>query len=274
MDKIEKFDTATIHHGSFNNRLYILKFPPLGNKSLVKGITKKAIKNDYTKVTGKIPKKAVTKFLKNGYKIEAVVPRFYKGIDDCYFVSKFLDNKRAVYNPDSLNKFKEILQTDQGKKSDNKKHDYKVKQLTAKDVDKITTLYREVFDSYPFPIHENSYILETMETNVEYFGIFIDDKLMSISSAEMDIENKNAEMTDFAVSNDARGLGLSKILLRHMENEMKKKEMKTLYTIARLESIPMNKTFMRADYSYAGTLINNTNISGGIESMNVWYKYL
>jgi hypothetical protein len=59
-----------------------------------------------------------------------------------------------------------------------------------------------------------------------------------------------------------------------MENEMKKKEMKTLYTIARLESIPMNKTFMRADYSYAGTLINNTNISGGIESMNVWYKYL
>jgi hypothetical protein len=36
----------------------------------------------------------------------------------------------------------------------------------------------------------------------------------------------------------------------------------------------MNATFAKAGYSFGGTLINNTNISGDIESMNVWYKNL
>jgi putative beta-lysine N-acetyltransferase len=273
-DIIEKFDNATIHHGKFNNRLYILKFPPDGEKNLIKAICKKAIKNEYTKITGKVPRKTVSKFLKNGFKIEAVIPRFYKGINDCYFVSKFLDKDRAVFDPGSLNEFKKVLDSYEAKPQVKIEHNYDVRQLNADDVNDITELYREVFDSYPFPIHEDRYIIETMKSHVIYYGIYVKGKLLSISSAEMDIESKNAEMTDFAVSNDARGLGLSKILLQYMEDEMKKKEMNTLYTIARLESIPMNKTFMGAGYSFAGTLINNTNISGGIESMNVWYKYV
>jgi len=55
---------------------------------------------------------------------------------------------------------------------------------------------------------------------------------------------------------------------------MRKQGIKTLYTIARLDSIPMNKTFLKLNYCYSGTLINNTNIAGSIESMNIYYKYL
>jgi hypothetical protein len=36
----------------------------------------------------------------------------------------------------------------------------------------------------------------------------------------------------------------------------------------------MNITFARAGYRYAGTLVNNTQICGQLESMNVWYKPL
>jgi len=36
----------------------------------------------------------------------------------------------------------------------------------------------------------------------------------------------------------------------------------------------MNITFSKCHYSFGGTLKKNTNISGGIESMNVWYKKL
>ena len=46
----------------------------------------------------------------------------------------------------------------------------------------------------------------------------------------------------------------------------------TFYTIARSVSFGMNITFAKMDYKYTGTLKNNTNISGNIESMNVWYK--
>ena len=59
-----------------------------------------------------------------------------------------------------------------------------------------------------------------------------------------------------------------------MEYEMQLQGIMTLYTIARSTSIPMNKTFLRLGYKYAGTLINNTNISGGIESMNLFYKHV
>ena len=56
--------------------------------------------------------------------------------------------------------------------------------------------------------------------------------------------------------------------------EMKDKDIKMAYTIARAVSYGMNITFCKRGYTFAGTLINNTNISGGIENMNVWYKAL
>ena len=55
---------------------------------------------------------------------------------------------------------------------------------------------------------------------------------------------------------------------------MKRQGMHTAYTIARSLSAGMNITFAKLGYVFAGTLTNNTNISGKIESMNVWYKLL
>ena len=53
-----------------------------------------------------------------------------------------------------------------------------------------------------------------------------------------------------------------------------RKGFSTTYTIARSLSLGMNLTFAKGGYSFAGTLVNNTQISGQIESMNVWYKHL
>lgn len=36
----------------------------------------------------------------------------------------------------------------------------------------------------------------------------------------------------------------------------------------------MNITFSKAGYTYSGCLINNTNIAGRIESMNIWHTRL
>ncbi len=59
-----------------------------------------------------------------------------------------------------------------------------------------------------------------------------------------------------------------------MEEKSFKLGIKTVFTIARAKSPGMNITFARSGYDYGGTLVNNTNISGQIESMNVWYKSL
>ena len=274
MDKIEKFENALIHHGSFSNRLYIMKFPKGGNTGLLKKISQFAIENGYTKIVGKIPKGKLNMFLQNDFKMEASVPKFYKGRSTCCFVSKFIDPERAIFNPEPLNLFNQVLDDYIITNKPVLSNGFVFRLLMPDDAPVMIDVLKQVFKTYPFPVHNKEYIEHTMENDVCYFGAFQNGELCSISSSEMDIANKNAEMTDFAVLNSARGRGLSKILLTFMEEQMKLKGIKTLYTIARLNSIPMNKTFLGAGYSYAGTLINNTNISGGIESMNVLYKFL
>ena len=81
-------------------------------------------------------------------------------------------------------------------------------------------------------------------------------------------------MTDFAVLPKYRGHQLALHLLHEMEIHMIDAGYRLLYTIARAASYGMNTTFARAHYHYGGTLINNTQISGSIESMNIWYKEL
>lgn len=274
MDKIEKFKETVIHHGEYNDRLYILKFPEEGDKSLVKEITRKALKNNYSKVIAKVPKSKLLLFLSTGYKLETTIPRYYNGVEDCCFVSRFLKMERAVFDPEPLEKFEQVL------------HDYKytdqkttqggfvIRELQEEDAKEMTEVYKVVFATYPFPIFDENYLIETMRSHIYYVGAFHKNKLIGIASSEMDKASQSAEMTDFAMLPEARGHGLSKVLLHTMEQNMKEQNMKTLYTIARLNSIPMNKTFLSAGYNYAGTLINNTNIAGGIESMNVLYKFL
>jgi len=113
-----------------------------------------------------------------------------------------------------------------------------------------------------------------MQENIIYFGVFYKSELAGIASCEISSKYNNAEMTDFAILNKHRGKGLAKAMLKEMEDEMIRRDIKTLYTIARAISLAMNCTFSESGYLFGGTLINNTQISGGIESMNVWYKNL
>ena len=145
---------------------------------------------------------------------------------------------------------------------------------TKDDAEAITQVYREVFETYPFPIHDPEYILQTMEENFIYFTLWDGDRLAAVSSSEMYPAYGNVEMTDFATLPHYRGNGGAQFLLRTMEAEMRKRGIANAYTIARAYSFGMNITFARNGYSFGGTLTNNTNISGSMESMNVWYKTL
>ncbi len=113
-----------------------------------------------------------------------------------------------------------------------------------------------------------------MQSHIAYFGVKVKGDWVAISSAEMDTKSSNVEMTDFATPPRWRGHRLAQHLLARMETEMKSRGIQTAYTIARAMSAGMNVTFRKAGYAYGGRLKNNTQISGQIESMNVWYKPL
>ncbi|MFW5774089.1 MAG: putative beta-lysine N-acetyltransferase [Tangfeifania sp.] len=277
LDKTETIGNSIIHHGKFNNRIYLLNLGHNEAASIIPKLDDLAAENGYTKIFAKIHSDALPEFMLNGYEIEAFVPEFYVGNADCIMVAKFLDDERRRIPIEKVERFNELLNSFSYTEDDAGRElgKYRHAVLSHADVKPVTEVFKRVFETYPFPVHDAGYISENMEgDDSRYYGIWDGGDLMGISTAEIDILNKNAEMTDFAVLPEFRGRGLALKLLYFMEKEMKAAGVKTVYTIARLGELGMNKTFLKAGYKYTGTLVKNTNIGGSIESMNIYYKRL
>jgi len=275
-DIIERIGTSLIQHGKSSNRVYLMKLCRSDYPEILHKIYNLAKENNYTKIFVKIPAWAQPEFEQDGYTTEAHIPNFYKGEEDAFFMARFLDAHREKQESAALIEeiiaFTKKMQSNQLAAELDEK--YSIDILTSKDAEHMAAVYKTVFETYPFPIHNPVYLLETMRDNIVYFGIWKNEKLIALSSCEMDEQSKNVEMTDFATLPEYRSQGFASFLLGKMEPEMKKRGIKTAYTIARAVSYGMNITFAKHNYIYTGTLTNNTNISGEIESMNVWYKSL
>lgn len=272
-DITQKLGNCTIHHGKANNRIYLMEYDTKDQNIIIDRLESLANKNEYGKIVLKIPEHVRKIFLDRGYHAEGKIQRYYQGKGNCIFLSKFLSPERGNADNESLLKKNiEIALTKIQNPLASLHSDFTIRKMDSRNASAMASLYKRVFRTYPFPIFNPNYIIKTMKTNVVYFGIYFGKELVALSSSEMNINYENAEMTDFAINPEYRGNQLAKHLLLAMESEMKNRGIKTLYTIARSESLPMNCTFAGLGYIFGGTLINNTQISGKIESMNIWYK--
>lgn len=244
-------------------------------EQLINDLDELAKEKGYTKIIAKIPQKSCKEFESRGYIQEANIPGFFRGEEDGCFVSRYLDTYRS--KDPLIDKCSQIVQEVKGIRNNLKEElldDYKIRKLEPNDVGDMVKVYRSVFKTYPFPIHDKNYLIKTMEENLVYYGVFHKNKLVAIASIELSKEYSNAELTDFATLEDHRGKGLASQLLRILEEKLVEINIHTAYTIARARSFGMNAVFAKQNYIYGGTLINNTDIAGQIESMNIWYKTL
>lgn len=274
-DRIDNIENNSIQHGKLSNRVYIMSLDSKNTSTIIKIAENLAKSNEYTKIIAKVPERSVKEFIANEYVEEARVPDMFHGAETGYFMCKYFDEARMI--DQNMDMIKEIIDecVKTRKKSKKEKRDIKIRKvekMTNDDINDMTVLYSKVFKTYPFPITDPDYIARTMHEQVDYYGIRIKGKLIALASAEFDYDNNFAELTDFAVAEDYRQQGLARQMLEAMENDLKDKDILTYYTIARAKSPGMNRTFSGRGYTFAGTLVNNTNIAGDIESMNVWYK--
>jgi putative beta-lysine N-acetyltransferase len=274
-DKEVKIGHSLVQHGKFNDRVYVMDYKYALDPYLIDEIQLLAEDLDYGKIIIKIPKAAKPKFSREDFEMEAKIPKFYNGKNACFFAAKYNRKSREeVSNKKEILEILEKLESDEKNDFDELSDAYSIHSLREKDVNEITHIYKKVFKTYPFPIHDTKYIKKTMLENTIYFGAFNHGELIAISSCNVNNSAENVEMTDFAILPAFRGNKLASHLLSIMEDTMQDLGIKTAYTIARSISLPMNATFSNAGYNYAGTLWNNTQISGTIESMNIWYKPL
>jgi len=265
-DRMEQRHNASIHHGKFSDRAYLTEICPDFSCGDLEKIESMANKADYSKIIAKVKDTSV--FEENGYTCEAFFP-LHNGKKVSFMVKYLKTERMAVKNG--------AIITDVLKEAGNtaiREHttDMHMRRLGADDAEALTELYRQVFETYPFPIHSADYLRATMAENTRYTGIFAGEKLIAAASAETDSGRNYAEMSDFATLEEFRRLGLAAALNAELEKSLYNDGVKCYYTIARSVSYGMNKTFAGCGYTFTGTLYNNTNIGGGIESMNVWYK--
>lgn len=276
-DRCETLGHSQIQHGPYSNRVYLMKLDKRDLPGIVGKLDELAVRKGYTKLFAKVPAEAEADFVNQGYRREATIPGFYQGEENALFLGKYLDPSRAV--PENWEELAGVLALAEAKarKVPEKCElpgGFSMLPCAPQHAEAMSHVYKIVFPSYPFPIHAPEYLRETMRSHVDYFGILRDEELVALSSSEMDLKGSNVEMTDFATLPEHRGRGLAGFLLQEMEKAMKGRGIHTAYTIARAVSPGMNITFSRRGYIYGGTLVNNTQISGTIESMNIWYKSL
>ena len=275
-DRLEMLPGGSqIQHGPYNDRIYLMKVGKEAAEDLPETLIGMARERGYSKIFAKVPGAREERFLGAGYLREAVIPLFYNRKDDGVFLGCFLDEHRAK-EPErkKLDGIVRLACAEAAVPWKRESCGFPLRRCGAADTAEMAELYRKVFPSYPFPIHDPSYLLATMRDNIVYFAAIADGKLVALSSSETDPESSSVEMTDFATLPEWRGNRLGCHLLAAMENAMRERGIRTAYTIARAASPGMNLTFARLGYRFAGRLRNNTNISGGIESMNVWHKPL
>ncbi len=275
-DKVERLGNSHIQHGTFNDRIYLMKLSCRDYPDIVNRLNNLAGYHGYSKIFAKVPESAGSLFRKNGYKVEARIPSFYNGEETGLFLGKFLQTNRQ--NSSDRETIQSVLKTAEEKAaladSPTLPEPMRWRICRPDDAEEMAEVYRHIFKTYPFPIRDPDYLRETMADNVVYFAVECDEKIVSLASSEMYKEDRHVEMTDFATLPEYRRNGLATFLLSVMEEEMRRQGLKLSYTIARAISYGMNITFSRMGYRYSGTLLNNTNISGRLESMNVWYKFL
>ncbi|MFA5332623.1 MAG: putative beta-lysine N-acetyltransferase [Methanoregula sp.] len=275
-DAIEVIGKSRVQHGHFNNRIYVMHLDNSDIPVIIPRLDDLAQKNGYAKIVIRVPGDLVSEFHNAGYITEAVVPGFYAGKISTCFLGKYPDPKRQVIGNEKL-QADVLSRAKMHPRIPSPAHlagEFILSMATLEDAGNIATLYRETFESYPFPVFDPAFIRAGMNENVRYFCVWSRDQVAAVASVDLDTHAGNAELTDFATYLSFRGKGLAGVLLSAMEKHLSSVGIFLGYTIARATSYPMNVAFARAGYIYAGTLKNNTNICGTIENMNVWYRHL
>ncbi len=208
-----------------------------------------------------------------GFCLEALHPTFFSGKPG-YHLSKFssAERRNSLHWDAAENILKQVRQLSAQYKP--LPMDYQIRTADIGDIPQLVSLYSSVFHSYPTPMDDPQYIEKAIHTNMHFKIVLAQGKIASAASLDLDMDTNSAELTDCATLPDYRGQSLMSHLVSHLEVAARSIGLTTVYTIARATSFGINAIFFRHGYSYYGRFINNCDICGRFEDMNLWSKKL
>jgi len=256
-----------------NKRLKILNCSCLSELK-IKEIINYSKQEKLGKIIANCHKQHLSIFEECEFVVEGIIDGFFQG-EDASCVSFFLDKKRE----NSLYEQKENRIIDYCVKSANEftlteNKNYKFRQAELDDIPQMIQLFQTVFETYPAPVFNREYLQEVMQDHVLFMVAEEKGKIISIASADLDKPHMNAEITDCATYPKHRGRNILSELIFRLEEQLKGNSFTTAYSLSRAQNLGINKSLSKLGYMYRGRLVNNCNICGGYEDMNIWVKTL
>lgn len=260
----------------YNRRLKVLDYDAEDYTAMIQRLAWLAESNKFDKVFVKASIEDFQQFLSHGFMMEGVLRYYFHG-EDAYVLSRFSSTAR-VQSDDLFEEAKMIEEliynTAPAKQTQTLPADVEIIRAGKEHIPPLVMIYRSVFETYPSPLTSPDYIKSTMERNVIYRLAMRNGEALAAASAEIHFKHANAELTDCATIPQAQSQGLMKHILTALENDLQEKNIITAYTLARAMSLGMNRVFFRLGYEFSGRLINNCDIFGQFEDMNIWVKRL
>jgi len=205
-----------------------------------------------------------------GFILEGQIAGFFDG-NDAFCLSLFIDKKRQYSKYNLLED--EILtkcQTNLSVKDID--DDIIIRDAKNSDINQMILLFKKVFKTYPSPIFDANYLNEILGKKV-LFKIAVKQKeIICIASADIDVVYNNAEITDCCTNPIFRGKGLLTNIIIELEKSLNNSNIGTLYSLSRATEPGINMVLSKMQYKYSGRMLNNCNISGDFEDMNIWVK--
>jgi putative beta-lysine N-acetyltransferase len=267
--------SARIFLDQYNQRLRILHYRGEDLDGLILRCRWLAEANGFDKVICMARHDDWQRFLRHGYVLEAVLKYFHRG-EDAFVVSKFRSQERLTSHVlmEEIISIERLMAEESSVVHRALPAGYQVRMARRGDVPELLELYSTIFESYPSPLVHESY-LQTVFQQESLFTVCVHEgRIVAAASAELHPDDLAAELTDCATRKEARGLGLMTHILRALEDELRLRRYVCGYTMARARSFGMNRVFHRMGYAFSGRLVNNCDIYGAYEDMNIWVKDL
>jgi len=210
-------------------------------------------------------------FLKAGYREEATVSGYFNGNDMSFLVQYPAAARRN--SGDQESETATILELVKKAGAGRIPDPSIVSPAGLSDAEELAYLFRRVFQIYPTPVGDPSYILKTMQEGTMYYVVREEGKVVSAGSAELNSKHSNAELTDCSTLTEAAGKGYMVSIMAQIDRELVRRGIRCRYSIARAVSYPVNVVFHRLGFSFTGTLHKNVRIGTGLEDMNVWSRF-
>jgi len=255
-----------------SKRLKILDLDAISPQSL-KRIVRFASRLHLGKVICNCDIEALETFINADFIQEGKIDGYFKG-KDAYCMSYFINSDRKICSNFAHKNLlvKQCLNEQNTYVSNKNNSIYEIKIATENDINEIVNLFSTVFLTYPTPIYNRDFLKQTMNDNILYKVAVFDGKIVSVASADMDKENLNAEITDCATLPAYRGNGILANIIHSLELDLKNKGFLTLYSLCRAINPSINFILSKQSYNFTGRMVNNCNICGTFEDMNIWVK--